>query len=489
MLIRTIPSILLAAVLAAPLAAQDPFTAPAVGNALDALAADPMGGRLVGTPGARSAAEYVAGRLRALGLAPAGDSGGYLQRIPLERRGISDSSTLLLTSGDHTATLRWGRTFGEEWGRPAPATTYDAVWGDLYTKDGIDSTFKAAAGKFLVIIVPDRAGLIVQGFPATGRPAGIIALFASPRFHARALRLTRPPAVRIAGSVDGVSPPLVLIADRDSIAALFGSMTQGPAGTPAPFRVTPQLLDSVTPVDGWNVLATRAGDDPQRKGEYVMVTSQYDHVGRANDPAGSCRAVGADSVCNGAGAASGAVAELLLAERAAAAPPPHRSMLFAWLGAEEPGSLGLRWLLAHPPVPIDSIVANIGLGPVGRGARDSLEESGIREYAPDLLRVVDSVARAEPRPFTLVGRFEHLDDPQRRYCRTPAAGFAVSGIPSITFSGGPYAEFRRADDSVAMVDANKVARVGRLAYGIGMALGNGRSRPAVDSMLSRSLCR
>ncbi|MGH7734502.1 MAG: M28 family peptidase, partial [Gemmatimonadales bacterium] len=426
------------------LAAQDPFSDAAVGAALSALAADSMGGRLAGTADGRAAAEYIAARLRALGLTPAGDSGGYLQRIPLERRGISDSSTVVLGSGDRSITLKWGRTFGVEWGRPAPAATYDAVWGDLYTKEGIDSTFKAAAGKFLVVDVPDRAGLIVQGFPATGRPVGIIALFASPRFHVRASRMTHPPAVRLAGSVDVVNPPLVIVADRDSLAATFGPLTQGPAGTPAPFRITPRLVESSAPVDGWNVLATRAGDDPQIEGQYVMVTSQYDHVGRANDTAGSCRAVGADSVCNGAGAVSGAVAELLVAERSAAAPAPHRSMLFAWLGAEEPGSLGLRWLLAHPPVPIDSVVASIGLGPVGRGAADSLQESGIREYAPDLVRVVDSVARTEPSPMTLVGRFERLDDPQRRYCRTPAAGLAVAGIPSITLSGGPYPEFRRA---------------------------------------------
>jgi Zn-dependent M28 family amino/carboxypeptidase len=213
------------------------------------------------------------------------------------------------------------------------------------------------------------------------------------------------------------------------------------------------------------------------------------HLGRAGARAGSGRGAAADSICNGAGAASGAVAELLVAERAAAAPAPHRSMLFAWLGAEEPGSLGLRWLLAHPPVPIDSIMTAVGLGPLGRGGRDSIDVTGVREYAPDLVRVVDSVARAEPAPLTLIGRFEHLDDPRRLYCRTPAAGLAVAGIPSITLAGARYPEFRRADDSVALVDAAAVARAGRLAYDIGMAVGDGRGRLAVDSALARSLCR
>ncbi|HEV2290918.1 MAG TPA: M28 family peptidase [Gemmatimonadales bacterium] len=487
-MIRVQAAVLFAALAAAPLAAQDPFTPAAARTALSALANDSMGGRLVGTPGARAAAEYLAGRLRALGLAPAGDSGGYLQHIPLERRGIADSSTVLLDAGGRTATLAWGPGFAVEWGRPGAVSTYDAVWGDLYTKAGIDSTFRDAAGKFLVIDVPDGTGLLVQGFPATGRPAGIIALFSTARFRVRAARMTRPAPVTFVGADQG-NPPLVIIADRDSIAAALGGVTQGPAGTAAPFRITPRLFTSVVPVDGWNVLARRPGSDPRVRGEYVMYTAQLDHVGRADDPAGYCRAVGADLVCNGAGAVSGAVATLLVARRAATGPAPHRSMLFAWLGAEEPGSLGLRWLLAHPPAPADSIVAAVGLGPVGRGAADSLEEGGIREYAPDLLRVVDSVARGQASPFSLVGRFERLDDPQRLYCRTPAAGLAVARIPSITFSGGRYREFRQADDTVALVDADKVARVGRLAYGVGMAVGDALPRPSVDTALARTLCR
>lgn len=486
---RTIPAALLAALIAAPVTAQAPFTAPDVAPALSVLAADSMGGRLVGTRGARAAADYLAARLRALGLTPAGDSGGYLQHIALERRGISDSSTVVLTAGARATTLAWGRTFAVEWGRPDTAAAYDAVWGNLTTRAGIDSTFKAAAGKFLVIVIPDGEGLLVQGFPPTGRPAGILALFSSARFRVRAQRMTRPPPVRVVGSVDALRPPLVIVADRDSIAAAFGAMTQGAAGTPAPFRISPRLSESVTPVDGWNVVATRAGDDPRLRGQYVMYTAQFDHVGRADDRAGSCIAVAADSICNGAGAASGAVAQLLVAERAAEAPAPHRSMVFAWLGAEEPGSLGLRWFLAHPPVPIDSIVAAIGIGPVGHGTPDSLGAAGIREYAPDLVQVADSVARSEASPFTLAGRFERLDDPRRGYCRTPAAGLAVAGIPSITLFGERYPEFRRADDGAALIDAAAVARVGHLAYGIGMAVGDGRPRLAVDSVLAHSLCR
>jgi len=53
-----------------------------VRDQLQALAADSMEGRLTGSPGGTRAAVYLAGRLEALGVQPAGDM-GYLQLVPI----------------------------------------------------------------------------------------------------------------------------------------------------------------------------------------------------------------------------------------------------------------------------------------------------------------------------------------------------------------------------------------------------------------------
>ncbi len=50
-----------------------------------ALAAPGLEGRGLGTPGERAAAEYVAAQMKAAGLSPAGDDGGFLQRFRVER--------------------------------------------------------------------------------------------------------------------------------------------------------------------------------------------------------------------------------------------------------------------------------------------------------------------------------------------------------------------------------------------------------------------
>ena len=52
---------------------------------LFAFADDSMLGRSAETPNAARAARFIAAKLQAAGIEPAGDSGGYLQRVPLSR--------------------------------------------------------------------------------------------------------------------------------------------------------------------------------------------------------------------------------------------------------------------------------------------------------------------------------------------------------------------------------------------------------------------
>ncbi|MGI9040436.1 MAG: M20/M25/M40 family metallo-hydrolase [Gemmatimonadales bacterium] len=79
-----------------------PDTVPADPRALlSALAADSMEGRATATAGSARAARLIAGRMRALGLEPAGDS-GYFQRVPLTlTRGADGARGLQLLGPGH----------------------------------------------------------------------------------------------------------------------------------------------------------------------------------------------------------------------------------------------------------------------------------------------------------------------------------------------------------------------------------------------------
>jgi Zn-dependent M28 family amino/carboxypeptidase len=78
----------------------------------------------------------------------------------------------------------------------------------------------------------------------------------------------------------------------------------------------------------------------------------------------------ADSINNGADDdASGSMGVLEIAEAfASAKEKPKRSILFVWHIAEEEGMLGSRFFTDHPTVPRDSIIAQLNVDMIGRGA-------------------------------------------------------------------------------------------------------------------------
>jgi Zn-dependent M28 family amino/carboxypeptidase len=458
---------------AGPVAAQTPFSDSSARAIVAALADDSMQGRLPGTPGARAAALYLAGQLARLGLTPAGDSGTFLQRVPLERTAISDSSRLVLSSAGRRVVFPWGRAFAALIGPPTERTGVATIWGDPYDADSARATFAASAGKFVLILVPPDRGLLLQPFPAGSEPAGVIAIFDSGRFRGRASRIVAAPGgLHPVGTPrPGAGPFVVAIVDRDSLEQAFGPLTPGPAGSAAPFAVDLSLRERSSPLDAWNVVAARPGADPVLRRESVALTAHYDHLGRAGVPGARCVAVGADSVCNGADDdASGAAAVLLAAEAAAHAPALRRSQLFVWHTAEEEGLLGARWLVDHPPALAGRIAAAINLDAVGRNAPDSLFRAGTPRGASPLLAVVDSVNPGEPRPFRWDDRYDSPKDPTA--CRFDQAAYARAGVPTLWFTSGPHPEYHRPTDEVALVDFEKVARVARLAHDLAVALGD-----------------
>ncbi|MGH7620937.1 MAG: hypothetical protein ACREMU_01225, partial [Gemmatimonadaceae bacterium] len=74
-----------------------PTMAAALRRDLYAFSDDSMLGRSAETPNAARAARFIAAKLRALGIQPAGDSGGYLQRVPLSRTFVRSATFTVVT--------------------------------------------------------------------------------------------------------------------------------------------------------------------------------------------------------------------------------------------------------------------------------------------------------------------------------------------------------------------------------------------------------
>jgi Zn-dependent M28 family amino/carboxypeptidase len=109
-----------------------------------------------------------------------------------------------------------------------------------------------------------------------------------------------------------------------------------------------------------NVVGILRGKDPNLGKQTVLLSAHLDHLGIGREVAG-------DKIYNGADDdASGVTAVLELAKALARGPKPKRTVVFALFGSEEIGGFGARYFQEHPPVPIESFVANLEFEMIGR---------------------------------------------------------------------------------------------------------------------------
>jgi hypothetical protein len=117
---------------------------------------------------------------------------------------------------------------------------------------------------------------------------------------------------------------------------------------------------STTPWSTRNAIGILRGRDPKLKNQVILLSAHLDHLGVVKSADG-------DSIYHGADDdASGCVAVLQLARALAQGPRPRRTMVFAFFGSEETGGQGDGYFLEHPPVPLDTIVANLEFEMIGR---------------------------------------------------------------------------------------------------------------------------
>jgi Zn-dependent M28 family amino/carboxypeptidase len=127
-----------------------------------------------------------------------------------------------------------------------------------------------------------------------------------------------------------------------------------------------QLQRAPLPSGGatYNALAVLRGSDAALAAQTILLSSHLDHLGTRTTPAGPVIYHGADDD------ASGTTAVLELARALASLPTrPRRTILFVCFGSEETGGQGNQYFLAHPPLPLASIVANLEFEMIGQPDR------------------------------------------------------------------------------------------------------------------------
>jgi Zn-dependent M28 family amino/carboxypeptidase len=191
-----------------------------------------------------------------------------------------------------------------------------------------------------------------------------------------------------------------------------------------------------------NVLGILRGRDEQLKDEVILLTAHMDHLGVR-------KPVNGDSIYNGADDdASGCVAVLQLAAALAHGEAPKRTVVFAFFGSEETGGQGNQFFLAHPPVPLKSIVANLEFEMIGRSDAavkpDELWLTGFdrSNLGPELAKHGAKLV-ADPHP------------KEQFFRRSDNYALAKKGVIAHTVSSfGLHADYHQPSDDVVHIEFN-----------------------------------
>ncbi len=471
------------------------------------LSSDAMEGRDTGTAAYQRAADYVAARMKAAGLQPAGENGGYFQSVPMQQIDVvPEGTSIAIWSGDRSSVKL---KFLEEVTTSVPKEPAVDAAGELVFRGYCGKgTMQGVAGKVVICFGTQRAGLPSGGERvANAREAGAAAVvnvddpyftIEPPRWpyaYARAVTLRSVNAKQ-----ETAKPFLVLRCSTEA----FGKMLAGTGHDVASILKTggaKQPLESFDlpgrslhvhletkekDISSPNVLAVLPGSDPELKDQYVVVAAHLDGYGYGTPVKG-------DNLYNGA--LDDAAYDALLLQyaddvKAGKLPRPKRSILICAFTGEEKGLLGSTWFVDHPTVPKDTLIADINLDQLrplfplhiltvpgidltslGDIARNVAAELHI-ELRPDREPERHLLQRADNWPFLRAG--------------IPAIGF-VFGFDPDTDAERRYREWyevryhRPQDDVTQPMDFDAARDFNRFFYRLTDAVADAPERPVMNS--------
>ena len=377
---------------AATPASADPASAQRVRADIEFLASDSLEGRDTGSKGYQIAADYVASQFRAIGLEPAGENGGWFQKVPFRRASFDTPPRMTLTVGGKTVVLEQGKDAGI---RPSvTAKTRNLTAGFVFVGYGLkDSRYGYddyrglnLRGKIAVALAGTPKGLPSEieahlnaskdRMAADAGAVGFVEIGEGPRYNS-VRRFNRPLIDWVDSDGRAGSTPAGIVVQlglsKEIAARLFEGASRslasvqaeakgnGKAG-PRGFALRPTL--TVQAENKWEaftspeVIGMLKGSDPTLAAEHVVLMGHLDHLGMKPDAK-----PGEDAIYNGALDNAAGVATMLEAARLFVAQParPKRSVMFIANTGEERGLLGADYYASHPTVPAKSIVGLVDL--------------------------------------------------------------------------------------------------------------------------------
>ncbi|HVH39926.1 MAG TPA: M28 family peptidase [Gemmatimonadaceae bacterium] len=468
----SLPRLLLAALIATPATAQSPAQRPTIPpvsaveieSHIRFLSDDLLEGRAPATRGGALTELYLANQLRSYGVAPA-NNGSYFQRVPIDIVDASRESMRAVASGKATAQLRypedvvvWAGASVTESAAKAPvifvgygSTAPEFRWDDFKNVD--------VRGKILLVLVNDPPapanepqlfggkamtyyGRWTYKFEEAERrgAAGMLIIHDTERAGygwptvvgswAKEQRMlprdpALPPPLGFRGWITGDAAASLLKQaglDLTQLRKRAESRSFRPVDTGITLDVG--FTNTVQHLESNNVVGVIEGTDADAKREHLVLSAHWDHLGIGP-------AVNGDSIYNGAvDNASGTAVLLAVARQLSRGERTKRSVLIAFVTAEESGLLGSEYLARNPLVPTQDIVANLNVdgGNVLGEMQDLTVLGDVKSsLGPSLAAMI------KPRQMTLSPDAY----PERGFFyRSDHFSFAKAGVPSVSIGEG-----------------------------------------------------
>jgi Zn-dependent M28 family amino/carboxypeptidase len=350
---------------------------------------DKYEGRDTGSKGEHQAQEFIVGKLKALGVEPAG-SNGYFQSVKLRTVEIDEPHCQLsLVQDGHAQAL----TLGEQayfstryplapkvdaqlvfvgYGLNIPEKNYNDFAGlDLKNKvaviltgspadvpSALSAHYQSRAERWKALKAAGAIGVILIQNPASvDLPWARSALNRNhPSMDLVGPEFDETSGSKVAIAFNPAYADLLLQASGHTFAELaaLGKDRKPLPHFPLKVSLSATMATHSRDVDSTNIVARIPGTDPKLKAEYVVLSAHIDHVG-IGEP------INGDRIYNGA-MDNGSGSALLL-DIAHSLKQTHttlkRSLLLVWVTGEEKGLLGSKYFAEHPTVAPKSMIADI----------------------------------------------------------------------------------------------------------------------------------
>ncbi len=431
-------------------------------DAVAELASDEMNGRGPGTAGDKSARAALRARLEAMGYAPGAADGSWEQPFPIVGVKAEVPKTWKFSGAEGEASFDWWEDFiaasgvQEEEVSVQDAEVVFVGYGIEAPEENWDDFGDAdLKGKLLLVLNDDpnwdpalfggarklyygrwtykyesaaRQGaagaIIIHTTPSAGYPWRVVQnSWSGWQFG---LPAAGEPRVAIhAWVTEDAAKQLVALGGKelDDLVAAAKKRDFAPVSLGVTASLT--MKNAIERTETANVLGVLPGSDPELAQQAVVLTAHHDHLGTGEpDDTG-------DVIYNGARDNAVAMGQLLaIADALASGARPKRSILVAFVGAEEQGLLGSLFYARAPTFAPGRIAANLNfeLGDIWGLTEDIVVTGAGKNSLEDDLRRI-----AEARGVSI----SEVKDPAAGwYYRSDQLSFARIGVPALWFRPG-----------------------------------------------------